>query len=154
MNDGREELAGPVDIVVLEANRRVAEKIRRALDPLLNRVHVFHEADPARRHLIGRAQDGGPGTPALLVLDVDGMEDACWTFVRELRGMDEFRDTEIVVTATNPGFHSLQAAKDAGVDRFESKPINMNRIAQMVAHHANLHPAIVRRVLQPPASEP
>ena len=147
---GRESVArrglAAADIMVVDADPLDADKIERALSALVNRVTVFNDPSEAADYLMRRGRyAGNRRTPDLLILDAELMGEGCWEVIRDLRERPEYEDTAVVVVEDDPPAGHVMKAREVGADHFESKPVSMLRMAQLVARQRHLDMAVVRR---------
>lgn len=137
----------PVDIFILERDPITAGEMRRALDPLLNRVDVFHDPERAVDYLLSRGEfDGNRRTPELIILDADLLGAECWQFLERLNRMDRYQASDVVVVSRDATMGDVMRARRAGAGRIEGKPVDANTLLRLVAGREGVDMAVLSTV--------
>jgi CheY-like chemotaxis protein len=123
MSDATERT--PCEVLVVEDNRDVAESLKLLLELFGHRVCVAHDGiealDSARAH-----------RPGVMLVDIGLPEIDGYEVARRVRGEPALRDVTLVALTGYARDEDRQAALTAGFDLHLVKPIDPEKLEQMI----------------------
>jgi CheY-like chemotaxis protein len=123
MSDAAERT--PCEVLVVEDNRDVAESLKLLLELFGHRVCVAHDGiealDSARAH-----------RPGVMLVDIGLPEIDGYEVARRVRGEPALRDVTLVALTGYARDEDRQAALTAGFDLHLVKPVDPEKLEQMI----------------------